>query len=140
MKFSVNIQWEHWKRYGRDKVATSEFKVQLVFTQLSKNKHKDQDMEQNKRQTVSCQICSKNFSTSRSARKVCSPCRGWILHIRGLYREMNQIKEMPIEVVTIEEEEEEAEIQHEPIEVVTIEDDDDDEAEIQHEPEVVTLD
>ena len=72
---------------------------------------------------------------------MCSPCRGWILHIRGLYREMNQIKEMPIEVVTIEEEEEEAEIQHEPIEVVTIEDDDDDdEAEIQHEPEVVTLD
>ena len=94
-------------------------------------------MEQNKRQTVSCQICNKNFTTSRSARKVCSPCRGWILHIRGLYREMNQIMEMskPIEVVTIEDEDDEAEIQQDHPEVITL-----DEAEIQQEPEVITLD
>lgn len=61
---------------------------------------------------------------------MCSPCRGWILHIRGLYREMNQIMEMSknIEVVTIEDEVDEAEIQQEP-EVITLD-----------EPEVITLD
>ena len=76
-------------------------------------------MEKNNKQTVSCQICSNKFATSRSVRKVCSPCRGWILHIRGLYREMNQIMEMSKQV-----------------QVVTIEDDDDDD----DEPEVITLD
>lgn len=81
-------------------------------------------MEQTKRQTVNCQICSNKFVTTRSVRKVCSPCRGWILHIKGLYREMHQIMEMvkPIEVITIEDE------------------DEDDEAEIQQEKKIITLD
>ena len=50
---------------------------------------------------------------------------------------MNQIMEMskPIEVVTIEDEDDEAEIQQDHPEVITL-----DEAEIQQEPEVITLD
>ena len=103
--------------------AASESKGPSDFTQLSKNKHPDLAMEQNnKRLTANCQICSSKFTVPRSARKVCSPCRGWILHIRGLYREMHQIMELT-----------------KPIEVVTIDDDDNADGEFQ-EPEVITLD
>ena len=80
-------------------------------------------MEENKSLTVRCQICLSEFNTTRKVRKVCSPCRGWILHIKGLYTEMHQIKVNPeIEVVTIDD------------------DDDDDEGKYHQEPEVITLD
>lgn len=77
-------------------------------------------MEENRSFTSVCQICRSKFITTRKVRKVCSPCRGWILHIRSLYAEMNQMRAMvmpEIEVVTIEDD---GEIDHQEPEIITL--------------------
>ena len=68
--------------------------------------------------TAHCQICSRDFRTKRKERKVCSPCRGWILQIKALYQQIQQLQP-EIEVITIE---------------------DDPEEEVQQEPEVIWID
>ena len=118
MKFWLLLQQEDGKRYGRDKEAASKSKDQIVLTELSKNKHLDQEMEENMSLTAHCQICATKFRTNRKVRKVCTPCRGWILHIKSLYKQMHQIQP-EIEVVTIEDDEEEF---HQEPEIITLDD------------------